>query len=96
MNLQPKDKEISRNKSANTTNKEISHLTRSYLEFCFTHSSEQIITRPTRVTDQTADFIDRILTNSPYKFSQSGVINLGLSDHDLICCTIKTSLPKFP
>ena len=70
------------------------HLTRSYLEFCFTHALEQIITRPTRVTDQTATLIDHIYTNSPNNVSQSGVIDLGLSDHDLIYCTRKTSLPK--
>ena len=34
INLQPKDKKIFRHKSANTINKEIPHLTRSYLEFC--------------------------------------------------------------
>ena len=55
---------------------------------------EQIIRRSTRITDQTATLIDHILTNSPDKVSQSGVIDLGLSDHDLIYCTRKTSLPK--
>ena len=94
INLQSKDKEIFRHKPANTINKEILHLMRSYLGFCFTHSLEQIITRPTRVTDPTATFIDHILTNSPDKVSQSGVIDLGLSDHDLIYFTRKTSLPK--
>ena len=94
INLQPKDKEIFRHKPANTINKEIPHLTRSYLEFCFTHSLEQIITRSTRITDQTATLIDRILTNSPDKVSQSGVIDLGISTHDLIYCTRKASLPK--
>ena len=54
VNLQPKDKEILSHKPANTINKEIPHLTRSYLEFCFTYSLEQIITRPTRVADQIA------------------------------------------
>ena len=49
---------------------------------------------PTRVTDQTATLIDHILTNSPDKVSQSGVMDLGLSDHDLIYCTRKTPLPK--
>ena len=63
--FQPEDKEIFRHKSVNTINKEIPHLTRSYLELCFTHFLEQIITRPTRVIDQTATFIDPILTNSP-------------------------------
>ena len=56
---------------------------RSYLEFCFTHSFEKTIPRPTRVSDRTATIIDHILTNSPDKVSQSGVIDLGLSDHDL-------------
>ena len=32
--------------------------------------------------------------NSPDKVGLSGVIDLGLSDHDLIYCTRKTSLPK--
>ena len=53
-----------------------------------------MITRLTRVTDQSATFIDHILTNSPDKVSQSGAIDLGLSDHDLIYYTRKTSLPK--
>ena len=100
MNFQPKDKEIVRHKPANTINKEIPHLTRSNfasLEFCFLvlHSLEQIITRPTRITDQTATLIDHILTNSPDKVSQSGIIDLSVSDHDLIYSTRKTSLPKF-
>ena len=94
INLQSKDKEIFRNKSANTINKEIPHLSRRYLEFWFTHFLEQIITRTTRVTGQTATLIYHTLPNSPEKFSQSDVINLGLSDHDLIYCTRKTSLPK--
>ena len=68
-NLQPKDKEILRHKPANTANKEVLHLTRSYLEFCFAHSLEQIITRLTRIADQTATFIDHIRTNSPDKVS---------------------------
>ena len=79
---------------ANFINKEIPHLTRSNLEFCFTHSLEQIITRPTRVTDQAATLIDHILTNSPDIITQSGIIDLGLSDHDLIYCTRKAPLPK--
>ena len=48
INLQSKDKEIRR-------------LTGTYLEFCFTHSLEQIITRPTRATNRTVTPIDHIL-----------------------------------
>ena len=83
INLQPKDKEIFRSKSANTTDKEMPHLNWTYLEICFTHSMEQIITRLTNVTDQTATLIDHILTNSPevksVRFHRSWS-----SDHDLI------------
>ena len=45
-------------------------------------------------TSKTAILIDHILMNSPDKVSLSGAIDLGLSDHDLIYCTRKTSLPK--
>ena len=71
INLQPNDKEIFRHNPADTINKEIPYLTRLYLEFCFTHSLEQIITRPTRITDQTATRIDHILTNSPKSVKQA-------------------------
>ena len=94
INLLPKDKEVFRQKSVNTINKEIPHLTGSYLKLCFTHSLEQKITRPTRATDQTVTLINHILTNSPDKVTQLGVICIGLSYHDLIYCTRKTSLPK--
>ena len=52
INLHAKDKGIFRHKSANTINKEIPYLTRSYLEICYTNSLKQTITRPTRVIDQ--------------------------------------------
>ena len=64
INLQPKDKEIFIKKFAITINKEIPCLTRTYLEFCSTHSLEQIITKPIRVTDQTATLIDPILNQA--------------------------------
>ena len=79
-----KNKESFRNKSINTINKEIAHLTTTYLEFCFIYFLEHIITRPTRVSDQTTTLIDHILTNSPNKISQSGVIDLGPSALNLI------------
>ena len=85
INLLPKDKEIFRDKSTNTINKETD----------IWHSLEQVIKRPNRVFDQTATLIDHIVTNSPEKVSQSDIIDLGLSDDNLIYCTRKTSLPKF-
>lgn len=54
-------------------------------------SLKQIITEPTRVSQNCSSTIDLILTSEPYKISQHGVISVGLSDHDLIYCTSKIS-----
>ena len=59
--------------------------------FSDTNVFEQIITRPTKITNQTVILIDHGLMNLPDNFNQSGVIDLGLSDHDLIYCTRNTS-----
>ena len=60
-----------------------------YREFCATHDLKQIITSPTRITEKSSTLLDHILTNSSDRVSQSGVIDLGLSDHQLIYCTRK-------
>ena len=84
---------MSRQNPSKAINKEIPHLTRD-LEFCFSHSLEQVIRRPTRITNQTPTLVDHIPTNWPDKVSKSGLRDLGLSDHNLIYWTRKTSLPK--
>ena len=40
------------------------------------------------------DSKDDKMINSPFKLSLSGILDLGLSDHDLIYCTRKASLFK--
>ena len=64
------------------------------MDLCFSHSFHQLIAEPTRTTELTKTLIDQISRNSSEKMIQSGVIEIGLSDHELICCTIKTSLLK--
>ena len=53
-----------------------------------------MIKSPTHVTDKSTSLLDDILTNSSHKISQHGVIGLGLSDHQLIYCTRKTTRTK--
>ena len=60
-----------------------------YKELCQTFSLKEIIQKPTRVTSSTSSLLDHILTNSGWKVSQKGVIDVGLSDHQLIYCTKK-------
>jgi hypothetical protein len=51
----------------------------------------QIIKEPTRVTETTASVINHILCNNTKKICQSGVLNIGLSDHFIVHCTRKLS-----
>ena len=39
---------------------------------------------PTRITENTATLLDHILINSTEKISQFGVLDIGLSDHQII------------
>ena len=55
----------------------------------------QLISCPTRITKNTSTLLDHVLTNSHDKVSQSGVIDIGLSDHQLIYCTRKVTRAKF-
>ena len=64
-------------------------LINKYQEFCQIFSVKQLIIYPTRVTCNTSSLIDHILTNSSEKIFQSGIIDCGMSDHQLIFCTRK-------
>ena len=62
---------------------------KKYLEFCKTFGLKQIIKSPTRVTPNISTLIDHILTNTNEKITQCGLINIELSDHQMIFCTRK-------
>ena len=64
-------------------------LVSQYKLFCQRYSLEQIIKHATRTTCSSSTLIDHILTNSREKISQSGVIDIGISDHQLIYLTRK-------
>ena len=71
-----------------------STIVKNYIDLCFSHSLHQLIMEPTKTAYHTKALIDHILTNSPEKFIQSGVIEMGLSDHETVYCSRKTSLLK--
>ena len=64
------------------------------MDFAFSYSLKQLISTPTRTTENTATLIDHVLTNSPHKIIKSGVVEVNLSDHELIYCTRKTTKLK--
>ena len=94
INLILDEKEIFSNKSYISNSQNLPPLTKGYLDFCFSFSLEQLISIPTRVTSKTVTLIDHVLTKSSQKVSQCGVIDLGISEHNLENCTRKTTLFK--
>ena len=54
----------------------------------------QLIKEATYVTKTSSNLIDLIFTNSPYRLTQSGVLNLSLSDHYMIFCNCTCKLPR--
>ena len=58
--------------------------TKKYLEFCKTFGLKQLIKSPNRVTPNASTVIDHILTNTNETITQYGLINIGLSDHQII------------
>ena len=58
-------------------------LINKYQEFCQIFSLKQFVTCPTRVTCNTCPLMNHILTDSTEKIFQSGIIDCGMSDHQL-------------
>ena len=59
---------------------------KQYKEFCSSFSLTQLIDSPTRITSTSLSVIYHVLTNSREKNSNSGVIELALSDQQWIFC----------
>ena len=60
-----------------------SKATMNFVLFFIMH---QLIKVPTRITCNSATIIDYILASYPKRVTQQGIIDVGLSDHQLIFC----------
>ena len=67
---------------------------RKYRRFCNFFSLKQLISSPTRIIYNSSTIIDHILASYPDRVSQKGIIDIGISDHQLIFCTRKTLKTK--
>ena len=56
----------------------------------------QLITEPTRITQTTQTLLDWILVSHPNRILKSGVLSDCFSDHCMIYCIWKITLPKSP
>ena len=50
---------------------------------------KETIESPTRITCSSSSIIDHILASFPNRVTQRGILNVGLSDHQLTYCTRK-------
>ena len=67
---------------------------KNYLRFCIMFGLTQITKSATRTTCSSTSLIDNILESLPDRISQEGVMNVGLSEHQLIYFTRKISRVK--
>ena len=70
-------------------NKNNSKLHREYKQLLTFFGCKQIIDKPTRITEHSSSLLDHIIINNSYKIYQSGVLNVGLSDHLMTFCSRK-------
>ena len=77
-------------------NKSIPSDLKSYYEFCTIFSLHQLIKVPKRISCNSTTIINHILASYPERerVTQQGIIDVGLSDHQLIFCTRKISTVK--
>jgi hypothetical protein len=71
--------------------------TAEFIEHMFAHSYIPLITKPTRITDQSATLIDNIFTNNTYSTHQRhvGIMYTDISDHfPIYCFDTKLSIKK--
>ena len=74
--------------------KSIPSYVKCYYEFCTFFNLHQLIKVPTRITCNSTTIIDHIFASYPERVTQQGLIDVGLSDHQLIFCTRKICRTK--
>ena len=75
-------------------NKSIPSDVKRYQEFCTFSGLKQLIVVPARATTGSFTIIDHVLASFPERVTQSGVIDIALSDHHLTYCNSKISRIK--
>jgi len=72
----------------------IDNNTKHLLELSESYQYTQLIKEPTRITNNSSTLIDLFLTNEPKKIASTGVMVLGISDHNLIYAIKKLASEK--
>ena len=67
----------------------IRNVVKNYSDLCAMLGLKQLIENPTQITCSSSSIIDHILASFPDRVTQQGIVNVGLSDHQLIYCKRK-------
>ena len=67
----------------------IRNVVKNYSDLCAMFGLKQLIENPTQITCSSSSIIDHILASFPDRVTQQGIVNVGLSDHQLIYCKRK-------
>ncbi len=67
---------------------------KQYRNLCYSYNLKQLIRTGTRTAKGKTSLLDHILTNTHKLILESGVIDVGISDHQLIYCTRKKHKEK--
>jgi len=62
----------------------ISSVFKQFSSFCKSYALKQIISDPTRITSKSSTIIDVILVWDISRIYKSGILELGLSDHNMV------------
>ena len=79
---------------SSSNNKNLDSFTKEYYECCTLFGLKHLIKCPTRVTCNSSSILDHVFASFSDRVSQIGVIDIGISDHQLIYCTRKTARIK--
>ena len=86
-NLFEKGKYVFDKSSSNKKN--LDSLTKKYHKYCTLFGLKQLTKCPILITCSNSAILHHVLATFPDRVSQSGVIDVGISDHQLIYCTRK-------
>ena len=79
---------------SSSSKKNLDSFPKKYHECCTLFGLKQLIKCPNRVTCNNSSIHDHVLASFPDRVSEIGVIEVGISDHQLIYCTRKTARIK--
>ena len=60
------------------------------------YNLEQLIDKPTRITENSSTLIYLLFANNNHRIVSSGVLHVNLSDHSFIYCVIKAGIRRAP